>query len=153
MILGYLGSWSTIYLQCTGIWNTKRPYKHCLQSKIRILQKNHHPSHINRQNRTSRASYKKCHHTSLISNLSHDKCVISMRLHLIIMETGTRWYAPIISSRVTGCGRPRQAKENHYGAHLSHPTTLADSVLSPIWWRTRAPITLKISITTHPVIG
>ena len=36
------------------------------------------------------------------------------------MEIGTRWYAHISYSRVTGCGGPRQVKEHHYGAHRSY---------------------------------
>ena len=69
------------------------------------------------------------------------------------MVTGTRWYARIRSSQVTDYGGPILMREHHSGAQNSSPPALMESVSSPLWWCTKLPITLKISITTYPVIG
>ena len=154
VILVYIGWCSTRFLKYTKTWNTERPYNHRLQSKILSLPNifRHH-SHINHQNQGSQSSYKKFRLTYLSSNLTHRKCEIMMRLDLILMVTGTRWYEHIIYSWVIGCGGTILVGEHHSGAQRSSSPTLTDSSSSPLWWCTRAPTTLNISITTYPAIG
>ena len=125
-----------------------------MQYKISsILNLFFHPSHINSQNQNFQSSYKKCHPTYFTSNLAHSKCGIAMISDLIRMKTGRRWYIHISYSWITECRGPKQVKYHHSGTHSSSSPALIDSVLPPLCWFTRAPTTIKISITTFPVIG
>ena len=88
------------------------------------------PRYINRQNQAFQSSYKKCHPIYKIPNLVHHKYGITTILDLIQMLTGTRWYAPIRYSRVTGCGGPILVRDNHSGAQHSSSPALVDIVSS-----------------------
>ena len=69
------------------------------------------------------------------------------------MLTGTRWYACISFSLVTGYGGPILVREHHSGAQRSYLPALMGIISSPLWWCTKESTTLKIYIKSYPGIG
>ena len=89
------------------------------------------PSYINRQIRAFQSSYKRCHPTYRTSKLVHCNCVITTRLDLIKMVTGTRWHAHIRYFQVKGCWVIILVREHHYCVQCSYSPVLVESFHPP----------------------